>query len=126
MKQVANAIILRDSAVLLARHPESGCWILPGGKVEEGESTKKALVRELSEELPEFQISSMTYFHTIVGTTPSSKEKKVFIFYVVEGAGPVTTGAEVEEVIWSTDPNQAGATKVTEKVLFMLERDGAI
>ena len=54
--EVAAAVMLRaDGAFLLGRRPPgsvyAGYWEFPGGKVEAGESSKQALVRELQEEL---------------------------------------------------------------------------
>ena len=54
--EVAVAVFQRaDGAVLLARRPKSkvyaGYWEFPGGKVEPGETTRQALVREVQEEL---------------------------------------------------------------------------
>jgi 8-oxo-dGTP diphosphatase len=52
---VSAAIIIKDGQVLLGqrrkgdRHPYK--WEFPGGKVEQGESPRQALVRELREEL---------------------------------------------------------------------------
>lgn len=56
MTPVACAIIEDERGrVLLAKRPAGKClggyWEFPGGKVEEGESTEAALVRELEEEL---------------------------------------------------------------------------
>jgi 8-oxo-dGTP diphosphatase len=53
---VAAGILIRpDGQVLLGQRPGSkvyaGYWEFPGGKVEPGESTRDALVRELEEEL---------------------------------------------------------------------------
>jgi 8-oxo-dGTP diphosphatase len=52
---VSAAIIIRNGQVLLGqrrkgdRHPYK--WEFPGGKVEQGESPRQALIRELREEL---------------------------------------------------------------------------
>ena len=48
----AAAIVLdRDGRVLLARRADNGCWNLPGGLVEVGESPSMAALRELWEEV---------------------------------------------------------------------------
>lgn len=49
-----GAAILRDGRLLLVlrlRHPEAGCWGLPGGKVDSFEPVRAAVEREVAEEL---------------------------------------------------------------------------
>lgn len=50
-----GAAILKDDAILLLvqrlREPESGCWGLPGGKIDWLEPVENAVVREVHEEL---------------------------------------------------------------------------
>lgn len=52
---VACALIDIDGRVLLQQRPEgkqhAGLWEFPGGKVEAGETSDQALIRELKEEL---------------------------------------------------------------------------
>lgn len=52
---VAGALLDADGRFLLHKRPEgkahAGLWEFPGGKVEPGETTVNALVRELHEEL---------------------------------------------------------------------------
>ena len=52
---VAAGVLLRDGRFLMASRPIDkiwgGYWEFPGGKVEPGESTRAALIRELGEEL---------------------------------------------------------------------------
>lgn len=51
----AVALFDADGRVLIAQRPEgksmAGLWEFPGGKVEDGETPEKALIRELKEEL---------------------------------------------------------------------------
>ena len=53
--EVVAAVLRRDGRLLAACRPpgkaRAGCWELPGGKVEPGESHAQALRRELREEL---------------------------------------------------------------------------
>lgn len=49
-----GAVILKDKKILLLlrkKSPESGCWTIPGGKVEFGETVEEAILREVKEEI---------------------------------------------------------------------------
>lgn len=49
-----GAVILRDNKILLLlrnKAPEAGCWTIPGGKVEFGETVEAAILREVQEEV---------------------------------------------------------------------------
>src|SRR3979490_1392135 len=52
---VACALVDVDKRVLIAQRPEgktlAGLWEFPGGKVEPGERTAQALIRELHEKI---------------------------------------------------------------------------
>ncbi len=49
--RTAGLVALRDHRLLLAFSRNKGAWYLPGGKVDAGETTVQALVREIREEL---------------------------------------------------------------------------
>ncbi len=52
---VAGALIDADGRVLVAQRPEgkamAGLWEFPGGKLDDGETPERCLIRELREEL---------------------------------------------------------------------------
>jgi A/G-specific adenine glycosylase len=53
--EVSIGVIIRDGRIFIQKRPDSGLmpslWEFPGGKINEGESPKKAVVREIEEEL---------------------------------------------------------------------------
>ncbi len=49
--RTAGLVVVRDHQLLLAFSRNKGAWYLPGGKVDAGETTTEALVREIREEL---------------------------------------------------------------------------
>lgn len=52
-RPTATALVLYKNKLLLtkrARDPYKGCWDLPGGFINKGESAEKAAIRELKEE----------------------------------------------------------------------------
>jgi ADP-ribose pyrophosphatase YjhB (NUDIX family) len=48
---VARAVIIRAGRLLLVQELATGYWFFPGGHVEDGESPRDAVVRELREEI---------------------------------------------------------------------------
>jgi 8-oxo-dGTP pyrophosphatase MutT (NUDIX family) len=47
----AGLLVIQNRKLLLAYSINKSCFYLPGGKIDEGESTKEGLCREISEEL---------------------------------------------------------------------------
>ncbi|MBT1443995.1 8-oxo-dGTP diphosphatase MutT [Shewanella sp. JM162201] len=98
---VAVGIIKRSQQVLLAkRHGhlhQGGKWEFPGGKVEAGESTTAALIRELKEEV-DLNVSSSAPFMQISHDYP---DKQVFLdIHLVEDFSGDARGVEGQEVAW--------------------------
>ena len=46
----SRAIIIQDGKILLSHEKVSGWWLIPGGGMEEGETPKGCVVREVEEE----------------------------------------------------------------------------
>ncbi|MBL0386877.1 8-oxo-dGTP diphosphatase [Tumebacillus sp. ITR2] len=50
MQLVVHCVIEQEDKVLMLQKPRRGWWVVPGGKVETGESLHEAVVREIGEE----------------------------------------------------------------------------
>lgn len=90
-----------EKKLLITRRPKhlhkGGFWEFPGGKVEESESLKSALKRELKEELG-LVFSTMVSFDKIHFTYP---EKKVHIhFFNIFDLTTIPVPAEGQAMAW--------------------------
>ncbi|MBB5173450.1 8-oxo-dGTP diphosphatase [Texcoconibacillus texcoconensis] len=50
MQRVTNCMLVDEQHVLTLQKPSRGWWVVPGGKMEPGESVKESVVREFYEE----------------------------------------------------------------------------
>jgi len=102
MIRVALGIIRDDNGrMLLAKRPEgkylSGLWEFPGGKVEEGEASRDALVRELREEIG-IEVQSFNYLTQVVHDYP---DRTVCLdVWLVESFVGEPRGCEGQSIAW--------------------------
>lgn len=47
----AGLVVTKNNQLLLAYSSNKNAWYLPGGKVDKGETSREALIREIHEEL---------------------------------------------------------------------------
>jgi 8-oxo-dGTP diphosphatase len=101
----ASGIIIVDRKVLVERSRGKGYFIHPGGKIEYGETSKQALIRELREE---FQVDvveeDLKPFAKSSAPAANSPEVDVHMeVYIVEKwRGKIKPDSEVEEIRWLT------------------------
>ncbi|GER74402.1 NUDIX hydrolase [Weizmannia acidilactici] len=50
MQRVTNCVLIKGDQVLLLQKPRRNWWVAPGGKMEQGESVREAIIREYREE----------------------------------------------------------------------------
>ena len=107
MRNIVNALFVRQGTVLLARRGPhrraySNLWSFPGGHVEDGETLNEALVRELREEVG---VTPTSYIPlgTIRDPNSGAADPVTYHIYAVtawDGGEPTITGAEHTELAW--------------------------
>lgn len=99
----AAGIIIRNRKLLVERSKNKEFFISPGGSIENGETPKQALIRELMEE---FQIkvneSDLEEFNTFTAPAAGDESRKVImnVFTVNNFIGEPAPDHEVEEIAW--------------------------
>ena len=107
----AAGIIIRDRKLLVERSKNKEFFIAPGGSIEQGETSKQALVRELMEE---FQIKVREddlddfgiFYHPAAGQ--DGKTVCMEVFTVKKWEGDIIPDNEVEQVEWITSKIPSG------------------
>ncbi|ASJ98135.1 8-oxo-dGTP diphosphatase MutT [Shewanella marisflavi] len=100
---VAVGIIFdTDNKILLAKRPQhlhqGGKWEFPGGKVEQGETTSEALIRELREEVA-LEVASTSPLMTISYDYP---DKQVYLdIHTVKSFTGQAKGLEGQLIQWA-------------------------
>jgi len=136
-KATVTAIIIKDNKILLLKRnqePFKGMWDLPGGFMQEKETPKEALIREMKEELAS-DIVNTTFIKILPGTY-YWKDQEVPVsghFYLTELNGDITLDEENSEYQFVSlkdinlsdiafDSNQKMVGWLKENFTFDLER----
>ena len=102
-------IIIKDKKLLMCRKYDEPHFIMPGGKIIEGEIKEQTLGRELKEELS-VELKSMKFFKTWEAPHFRDKNKivKMETYFVEVDGEPKATG-EINEIEWiDTDYKNKG------------------
>jgi 8-oxo-dGTP diphosphatase len=98
----AGLLIVQSGRVLLCRKKHSTrLLILPGGKIEPGETAEACLRRECHEELGEVEISGLRRLGEYESPAAGEEDKTVRIeLFAGELRGVPAPHAEIEELVW--------------------------
>ena len=101
----ASGIIIIDRKVLVERSKGKEYFIHPGGKIEPGETSKQAVVRELKEEF-QIEVAEEDLELFDKNSAPAANSPEVYVhmevFLVKKWLGEVKPDSEVEEIRWLT------------------------
>jgi len=95
-----DAIILFQGGIVLIRRenpPHQGCYALPGGFVEVGESTEAAVCREVREETG-LEIDLLGLVGVYSDPARDSRGHVVSICYLARGRGTLQSGSDARSV----------------------------
>lgn len=107
--QVAQkAFIKYNNKFVIVKEKGQKEWILPGGRLNVGESTEDGLLREIKEELGIVvrinKIVSVDVYH---GNNVSSKTPQLFVFYLVDSVPDqkIVIDNEIENIAFVSTKN---------------------
>ena len=98
-------LVLRDERLLLCRKGrDTSKLILPGGRIEAGESDLECLAREVREELGDVSLETVEYLGTYQDRAsfddPSIVKTLRIVLYRGRLRGHPTPSAEIAELVW--------------------------
>lgn len=96
-------ILINDRKILVERSKNKDFFIAPGGKIEQGETEKEALIRELFEEFKiNIKETDLEDFGEFCAPAAGQESNMVYMhcFIVKNWEGNPVPDNEVEEILW--------------------------
>lgn len=108
----SGALIVQEGKLLLVRKAGLDWWILPGGKLESGESPEVALKREIGEEL-QCGVASKRFIGLYLDDwIERSNEKIAILAFHAELEGEPIISDEIVEMRWFTEEEVFSVPKI--------------
>lgn len=133
MKQLITAglVVIKDRKLLLAFSKNKRAWYLPGGKIDEGETTLTALIREIKEELNILLVKEKLKFYTHISAIAFGEypevmmEQDCFLYHLLNTPKP---NAEIEDLKYFDSNSYQTEIQVPGVILLMrkLKEDNLI
>jgi len=127
--EVAAAVVCNaNGEILLVRKRDTSRFMLPGGKIDAGETALGALARELREELGCGFDHTDARFLGVFSAPAANEHDRVVVahLYAVALAGAAIPAAEIDEVIWidAKAPDPPALAPLIRDVVLPLVRAG--
>lgn len=122
-------IYIKDKKLLGTCSKKKDVYYIPGGKREEGETDKEALVRETKEELDIELISESLKFINKFRAQAHGKPEGVILqitCYSGDFEGEIKPSSEIEKTAWLTYKDKEGATPMLKIILDWLKERNLI
>lgn len=128
----AGLVVTKKNQLLLAYSRNKNAWYLPGGKIDKGETSKEALVREIREELSiELQLDRIGSYKLV--SAPAYGEdsdlimkQDTFLYDLTEEIEPSHEITAVKYFDLETYKKEPAQVPGVLKVFKLLKEDGII
>jgi len=103
---VASGIMIKNKKLLAGRSRNRPFFIIPGGKLEPGETSEHAAIREIQEEfgvdikLEDLKPFDVIYEDAALGSFNKGKIVRADVFMVGAWTGEPKATSEVDELVW--------------------------
>ena len=129
MEKVVNVVSLRNGRILLLHKQD--IWILPGGKIQNGEGDFEAFQREAREEMGKVEFRLSHLYGVYIGITPHSSLMVNVRVYIGEIDPPsVYPSNEIDGAVWVRDDetslNEFRLSEITRRVIDSLRENGIL
>lgn len=106
IKKCVGAVVYSGDKIFLMESPKWNGWVIPGGRIEEGETEEEALKREIKEELgieiTNIKKLSETWKEPSADFFDSSTKFHFITFSVEAKSTKITTNHEISNYDWFT------------------------
>lgn len=125
----AGLLLIVDGRILLCRKKHStSLLILPGGKIEPGETAEQCLRRECREELGDVALSELEHLGVFRDRAAGAAATVCIELFRARMTGTPVAQAEIAELVWfrPDGDRSALAPSIANRILPALERQGLI
>ena len=122
-------IYIKDNKILVTLSKGKDTWYIPGGKREEGETDKQALIREVEEELTVQLVPETIEKYGVFEAQAHGKPEGTVVrmtCYMADYQGELTAAAEIEKLAFFEYSRKIDTSPVDHLIFDDLQKKGLI